>query len=100
MLREYRKNIWKDRQKTTAKIAAACVVILVVAPVAVNAATNGELFSRIWGTAGHKNVPAHDEVIDDGKGGKLDVTYPERTFENTDTKRQRNLLVKLFHTRT
>ena len=87
MLREYRKNIWKDRQKTTAKIAAACVVILVVAPVAVNAATNGELFSRIWGTAGHKNVPAHDEVIDDGKGGKLDVTYPERTFENTDTKK-------------
>ena len=94
MLREYRKNIWKDRQKTTAKIAAACVVILVVAPVAVNAATNGELFSRIWGTAGHKNVPAHDEVIDDGKGGKLDVTYPERTFENTDTKKAEELIGK------
>lgn len=94
LLREYRKNIWKDRQKTTAKIAAACVVILVVAPVAVNAATNGELFSRIWGTAGHKNVPAHDEVIDDGKGGKLDVTYPERTFENTDTKKAEELIGK------
>ena len=94
MLREYRKNIWKERQKTTAKIAAACVVILVVAPVAVNAATNGELFSRIWGTSGHKNVPAHDEVIDDGKGGKLDVTYPERTFENTDTKKAEELIGK------
>ncbi len=54
--------------KLGVKVAAAASVIAIAAPFAVNAATGGELFNRIWGNAGKDTVESHSEVyVEDGK---------------------------------
>ena len=50
------------------KIAAAAAALVIATPFAVNAATGGELFGRIWGNIGRNNVPSHQvTVTEDGK---------------------------------
>jgi len=64
------------------KIAAAAAAVVVATPFAVNAATGGDLFNRLWGNDGKENVEAHVETFDDGKiddeGNPVtyDVTMP------------------------
>ena len=42
--------------------------VVVASPFVVNAATGGELFNRLWGNEGKKNVETHNEVVvEDGK---------------------------------
>ena len=54
--------------KLGVKVVAAASVIAIAAPFAVNAATGGELFNRIWGNEGKDTVESHSEVfVDDGK---------------------------------
>ena len=54
--------------KLGVKVAAAASVIAIAAPFAVNAATGGELFNRIWGNAGKDTIESHSEVyVEDGK---------------------------------
>ena len=54
--------------KLGVKVAAAASVIAIAAPFAVNAATGGELFDRIWGNGGKDTIESHTEVfIEDGK---------------------------------
>ena len=54
--------------KLGVKIAAAAAAVVVATPFAVNAATGGELFNRLWGNEGKENVEAHEETfIEDGK---------------------------------
>ena len=50
------------------KIAAAAAALVIATPLAVNAATGGELFARIWGNLGKSNVPSHQvTVTEEGK---------------------------------
>lgn len=49
MLKDYRKSVWSSTGAKTAKVAVACAAVLIASPVVANAASNGELFSRIWG---------------------------------------------------
>ena len=54
--------------KLGVKIAAAAAAVVVATPFAVNAATGGELFNRLWGNEGKENVEAHEETfVEDGK---------------------------------
>ena len=48
MLKDYRKSVWSSTGAKTAKVAVACAAVLIASPVVANAASNGELFSRIW----------------------------------------------------
>ena len=65
--------------KLGVKIAAAASVIAIVAPFAVNAATGGDLFDRLWGNTGKENVESYSFLYTEE--GKIDVngnvaTYP------------------------
>lgn len=57
--------------------AAACIVLPVVVYAAV---THADFYRNAFGNAGRQSVSAHEEVLDDGKGGQLTVTYPEREY--------------------
>ena len=65
--------------KLGVKIAAAASVIAIVAPFAVNAATGGDLFDRLWGNTGKENVESYSFLY--AEEGKIDAngnvaTYP------------------------
>ena len=61
--------------------AAACIVLPVVVYAAV---THADFYRNAFGNAGRQSVSAHEEVLDDGKGGQLTVTYPEREYVSID----------------
>lgn len=61
--------------------AAACIVLPVVVYAAV---THADFYRNAFGNAGRQSVSAHGEVLDDGKGGQLTVTYPEREYVPID----------------
>ena len=63
------KNAHKAKiSKLGVKVAAAAAAVVVASPFVVNAATGGELFNRLWGNEGKKNVETHNEVVvEDGK---------------------------------
>lgn len=61
--------------------AAACIVLPVVVYAAV---THADFYRNAFGNAGRQSVSAHEEVLDDGKGGQLTVTYPKREYVPID----------------
>ena len=61
--------------------AAACIVLPVVVYAAV---THADFYRNAFGNAGRQSVSAHEEVLDDGKGGQFTVTYPEREYVPID----------------
>ena len=61
--------------------AAACIVLPVVVYAAV---THADFYRNAFGNAGRQSVSAHEEVLDNGKGGQLTVTYPEREYVPID----------------
>ncbi|MBR3278793.1 MAG: hypothetical protein IKG01_07875 [Lachnospiraceae bacterium] len=76
--------------KLGVKIAAAAAAVVVATPFAVNAATGGDLFNRLWGNEGKENVEVHVETFDDGKtddeGNPVtyDVTMPRIEYVTQD----------------
>lgn len=93
MLKDYRKSVWSSTGAKTAKVAVACAAVLIASPVVANAASNGELFSRIWGKAGHKDVAAHEETIYLGEDeGTFTASYPERTYEDVNPQKAESLI--------
>ena len=87
--REKRKVIRAHSKKNTPRrffmqavaAAAACIVLPVVVYAAV---THADFYRNAFGNAGRQSVSAHEEVLDDGKGGQLTVTYPEREYVPID----------------
>ena len=87
--REKRKVIRAHSKKKTPRrffmqavaAAAACIVLPVVVYAAV---THADFYRNAFGNAGRQSVSAHEEVLDDGKGGQLTVTYPEREYVPID----------------
>ena len=87
--REKKKVIREHSKKKTPRhffmqavaAAAACIVLPVVVYAAV---THADFYRNAFGNAGRQSVSAHEEVLDDGKGGQLTVTYPEREYVPID----------------
>lgn len=95
LMKEYRKSLYAPNMNRYAKVAVACALVLVANPLIANAATNGELFSRIWGTLTRSDVKSHDEVVyDEEKGTSYTVTYPERDYEEVDVQKADELIGK------
>lgn len=92
-LNQYRKKMQSRGKVRFAKIAAAVAVVMIVGPLTVNAATNGEMFSRIWGTLGKSNIKSHDEAIyEKEKGTSAVVNYPQREYEDIDPETAKKLI--------
>lgn len=93
MLKNYRKSKLFAGRVNIAKVAVAACAVIIGAPLAVNAATNGEFFARIWGNLGKKNIPSHEEeVYDEGKDTTYTVTYPQVDYEEVDEKKAEELI--------
>lgn len=61
------------------KITAAAATLLIAAPLAVYAATNGEIIDRIWGNEGRKNVDMHYiSYVDEGKDNENGTPVEQR----------------------
>ena len=69
--------------------AAACIVLPVVVYAAV---THADFYRNAFGNAGRQSVSAHEEVLDNGKGGQLTVTYPEREYVPIDEEMAETLI--------
>lgn len=93
MLKEYGKEELMLMNKPYLKVAAFIGVLLLASPFVVNAATNGELFQRIWGNAGKESIASHDEVlVDEEKDSEVIVTYPEREYVKVDEEQAKELI--------
>ncbi|MDE5966213.1 MAG: hypothetical protein K2G89_05210 [Lachnospiraceae bacterium] len=84
MLKQYRKKIYTSGQKNYIKAAMIAALFLILAPIAVNAATDGEFFNRIWGKLAKKDVKSHDEVLYDEQNFPYTYTFPEREYVDVD----------------
>ena len=93
MLKEYRKSVIAPLRKRYAKVAVIAGVMILASPFAVNAATGGDLFNRIWGNAGKADVSSHDEILYDAEKDKeITVTYPERDYVEVDEEQAKGLI--------
>lgn len=93
MLKEYKKRTLPSTGIRFARVAAAACLVLVLTPIAANAATDGELWSRIWGNSGKDSVASHDEVVyEPEKGTSYTVTYPQRDYEAVDPQKAETLI--------
>lgn len=93
MMREFRKRSIGSMKKNYAKIAIAAALVIVSTPVVVNAATDGELFNRIWGNSGRESIDSHDEeIFEEEKGTSYTVTYPKREYEEVDPEKAEELI--------
>ena len=89
----YKKTRERNKQKYLyhrpqwQKIAsiAAAAALFIATPFVVNAATDGELFERIWGILGKKDVEAHQELVYEAeKDSSYYIAYPAREYAETD----------------
>ncbi len=93
LLKEYRKKAYAPSKNKYKKAAVAAALLIVSAPVITNAATGGEFFNRIWGSAGKENIAQHTEVLyDEEKGTSCKVTYPKQEFEDTSPTKAEKLI--------
>lgn len=92
---QYKKKMERHAYPKFVKVAAAIALMLVLGPITANAATNGEMFSRVWGGLGKNDIKAHDEVIqNEEKGNSCVVTFPKREYETMDVERAQQLIGK------
>ena len=94
----FRKNKNKSIRVQVLKVAAAVILVLST-PVAVNAATNGELFQRLWGNSGKKTVESHEETVvsddkidENGNPTEYTVTYPKIEYVEADEEKAEELI--------
>lgn len=92
MLKEYRKNIPVSAKRKYIKTAVAVSLIIILIPIAVNAATNGEFFNRIWGRLSKENVASHDEILYNEQEFPYTYTFPEREYVDIDPEQAENLI--------
>ena len=98
--RAYKKRMNKVNYHGLEKVAVAAVAALVISsPFAVNALTNGELFNRIWGNEGKKNINSYkieqveSEKIDDkGNVSKNTITMPKVEYEKANPEKAEKLI--------
>ena len=56
------------------------------------AAVHADFFRNAFGDAGRKSVVSHTELADNGKGGKIEITYPERNYVPVDPDKADSLI--------
>ena len=97
----YKKTRERNKQKylyhrpqwqKLASIAAAAA-LFIATPFVVNAATDGELFERIWGILGKKDVEAHQELVYEAeKDSSYYIAYPARDYAELDPETAKALI--------
>lgn len=93
MLQGLKKETSSSFRFRYVKYAVAASLVLLITPLAVNAATDGELFGRIWGSLGKEQVASHEETVyEEEKDSTYTVTYPQRDYEDVDPQKAEELI--------
>lgn len=94
LFRNRKEKAMKKRKRFGwTKIVVAASLLLVVGPVAVNAATDGELMERLFGNKGKTNIESHQyNWHDEGKDVDMSVTLPKREYEAVDSRKAKDLM--------
>ena len=89
-IRQYRR---KRTGKWSLRTAAAVIAVCMACPAAVYASvTHADFFRNAFGDAGRKSVASHTELADNGKGGQIEITYPERNYVSVDPDKADSLI--------
>ncbi|MBQ9609600.1 MAG: hypothetical protein IJV15_09195 [Lachnospiraceae bacterium] len=94
-LKMYRKKHLATKRHTGVKVAAAIAAFAIATPLAVNAATNGDLFNRLWGNAGKEDVESYTYEWDEDWGDEtkhFEVEMPAIDYEDTDPEKAEKLV--------
>lgn len=98
-LKAYRKEMLGFASRGFAKTAIAAAVLVIATPFAVNAATNGELFQRLWGNAGKQTIESHEETFiaeekidENGNPKEITVTMPKVEYVEADEEKAEKLI--------
>ena len=98
-LKAYRKEMLGFASRGFAKTAIAAAVLVIATPFAVNAATNGELFQRLWGNAGKQTIESHEETFieeekidENGNPNEITVTMPKVEYVEADEEKAQELI--------
>lgn len=93
LLKDYRKKMYVSKKESIMKTAIACALVVVASPMIVNAASNGEVFERIWGTFSRSSIESHDETVySEDKGKYYTETYPEREYVDVEEEKAEELI--------
>ena len=98
-LKAYRKSVLGGRTARYVEFAVAAAILVVATPCVVNAATDGELFHRLWGNLGKQNIESHEETFvegdkidENGNPSEYSVTFPKVEYEEADPEKAEELI--------
>ena len=93
IMKEYRNEGRVVRTGTWKTAVAAAGITIVGTPLVVNAAMDGELFSRLWGTSGRENVESTELTVKDEEiGREYTYTYPKREYVEPEPEKASELV--------
>lgn len=91
--RNKQKYLYSRPQWQRITSIAAAAALFIATPFVVNAATDGELFERIWGILGKKDVEAHQELVYEAeKDSSYYIAYPARDYAELDPETAKALI--------
>lgn len=98
-LKAYKKNVLGGRTARYVEFAVAAAILVIATPCVVNAATDGELFHRLWGNLGKQNIESHEETFveedkidENGNPSEYSVTFPKVEYEEADPEKAEELI--------
>lgn len=93
IMKKYRNEGRVVRTGTWKTAVAAAGITIVGTPLVVNAAMDGELFSRLWGTSGRENVESTELTVKDEEiGREYTYTYPKREYVEPEPEKASELV--------
>ena len=99
IMNEYKHKKTGNRTQSIVKFAAAAAALFVAAPIAVNAATDGEFFQRIWGNADKATIESYEvtfeedgKIDENGNVNRITYTMPKVEYTEIDETRAAELL--------
>ena len=87
----FKKEAHSKSRMRLAGICATAAALIFAVPIGVNAATDGELFRRLWGTSGKPKVESHEYTWNDEKGEHT-VVLPEQEYEDMAPEKAESLI--------
>ena len=91
--RNKQKYLYSRPQWQRITAIATAAALFIATPFVVNAATDGELFERIWGILGKKDVEAHQELVYEAeKDSSYYIAYPARDYAELDPETAKALI--------
>ena len=87
----FKKEAHSKSRMRLAGICTAAAALVFAVPIGVNAATDGELFRRLWGTSGKPKVESHEYTWNDEKGEHT-VVLPEQEYEDMAPEKAESLI--------